>query len=61
MIKVDVETNADGFMSITVKGHAESTVCASVSTLLQSKVRFLQELSMQFPDQIRVNVKGDTK
>lgn len=61
MIKVNVKTNEDGFMNINVEGHAESSICASVSTLLQSNVRFLQELSRQFPDQIKVEVHNNEK
>lgn len=57
MIKVDVKTNPDGFMNIDVKGHAKSEICASVSTLLQSNVRFLEELQMQFPDELQVSVE----
>lgn len=43
-------------MNIEVDGHADPQLCASVSTLLQSNVRFLQELSRQYPDQITVEV-----
>lgn len=61
MINVEVETNPDGFMTIKVDGHADSTICAAVSTLLQSNVRFLQELSMQFPEEIQIKVNGGTQ
>ena len=60
-INVNVETNPDGFMTIQVEGHAESTICASVSTLLQSQVRFLQELSQAYPDEIKIKVNGGTQ
>lgn len=57
MITVNVKTNEDGFMNIQVNGHADSRICASVSTLLQSNVRFMQELSMQYPNEIKVEVE----
>jgi len=60
MIKIEVETTADGFMKIHAEGHAHTDICAAVSTALQTNVMFLQSLAMQFPDQIQVNVKGDT-
>lgn len=60
-INVNVETNPDGFMTIQVEGHAESTICAAVSTLLQSQVRFLQELSQAYPDEIKIKVNGGTQ
>lgn len=56
-INVEVQTNKDGFMNIQVEGHAQSDICSSVSTLLQSQVRYLQELSQQFPDQITIRVE----
>lgn len=58
MIQVNVTTNPDGFMQINVEGHAQTDICAVISTLLQSKVRFMQELSRDFPDQIQVKVNG---
>lgn len=61
MINVNVQTNPDGFMTIQVEGHAESNICAAVSTLLQSNVRFLQELALQFPEHIQVKVNGGTQ
>lgn len=56
MIDVKVKTNPDGFMEIKVEGHARSNVCASVSTLLQSQVRFLQELAQHYPQDLKVEV-----
>ena len=57
MIQVEVTSHDDGFMNINVKGHAKSNICASVSTLLQSNIRFMQELEIQYPDQIQVKEK----
>lgn len=56
MIHVKVTTNDDGFLTLEAKGHGKSTLCASVSTLLQSQVRYLQELAQQFPDDVQVRV-----
>ena len=55
-IHVDVVSNKDGNMTISVDGHSTSDICSSVSTLLQSQVRFMQDLAEQFPDQIKVRV-----
>lgn len=46
-------------MKIEAKGHAQSAVCASVSTLLQSSVRFLQDLSAQYPEDVNVTIKEE--
>lgn len=54
MIKVTVESKDDGYMKIEVEGHARPAVCASVSTLLQSQIRYLQELQKQFPYDLEV-------
>lgn len=59
MTEITVKTNDDGYISIEAKGHTKSVVCASVSTLLQSSVRFLQELSMQYPEDLKVTIKQD--
>lgn len=59
MIKVTVKSKADGFIDIKADGHASPVICASTSTVLQTCVRFLQELSQQFPDQINVEVEHD--
>ncbi|NRG43522.1 ribosomal-processing cysteine protease Prp [Bacillus sp. CRN 9] len=59
MTEITVRTNDDGYISIEAKGHTQSVVCASVSTLMQSSVRFLQELSEQFPDDLKVTIKKD--
>lgn len=59
MTNVEVTVGKDGYMKIEAKGHTESIVCASVSTLLQSSVRFLQELSMQYPESLQVTVKEE--
>lgn len=59
MTEVTVRTNDDGYISIEAKGHTQSVVCASVSTLMQSSVRFLQELSEQFPNDLKVTIKED--
>lgn len=61
MIYVHVETNKDGFMTVEVNGHADSRICASVSTLMQSQVRFMQELSKQYPEDIQVTINGGTR
>lgn len=58
MINVTVNTNPDGFMTVTVEGHASTDICAVVSTLMQSKVRFMQELAIQYPDEIQVKING---
>lgn len=55
--KIEVTVGNDGYMKIEVKGHTESIVCASVSTLLQSSVRFLQELAEQYPEALQVTIK----
>ena len=57
MNKVKVVVGKDGEMSIHSKGHTQSVVCASVSTLLQSTVRYMQELSMQFPEHLQVEIE----
>lgn len=57
MTQITVTVGDDGYMNIEAKGHTESIVCASVSTLLQSSVRFLQELSDQYPEALQVVVK----
>lgn len=57
MTKITVTVGNDGYLNIEAKGHTESIVCASVSTLLQSSVRFLQELSEQYPEALQVIVK----
>lgn len=57
MIEIQVTSGEDGYMKIEAKGHGQSAVCASVSTLLQSSVRFLQELSTQYPEDIKISVK----
>lgn len=57
MTEITVKTNPDGYISIEAKGHTKSVVCAAVSTLLQSSVRYLQELSMQYPDDLKVIIK----
>ncbi|MBT2680045.1 ribosomal-processing cysteine protease Prp [Bacillus sp. ISL-35] len=44
-------------MKIEAAGHAQSVVCAAVSTSLQTSVRFLQELSEQFPEDLQVTIK----
>jgi len=56
--KIEVTTDSDGYMKIEASGHTNSVICASVSTLLQSSVRFLQELSEQYPDQLQVVIKS---
>lgn len=61
MIKVEVQTNEDGFMTIKAEGHADPRLCASVSTLLQSNVRFMQELALQYPQEIQVKINGGTQ
>ncbi|MFT4415315.1 ribosomal-processing cysteine protease Prp [Fredinandcohnia humi] len=57
MTRIEVTVGNDGYMKIEAKGHTESIVCASVSTLLQSSVRFLQELSEQYPEALQVTIK----
>ena len=58
MIKIEVSTNPDGFMNIKAQGHADPRICASVSTLLQSSVRYLQELEQHFPEELEINIKA---
>jgi uncharacterized protein YsxB (DUF464 family) len=55
---IEVTTDPNGYMKIEAKGHTKSVVCASVSTLLQSSVRFLQELSEQYPNELQVVIKS---
>lgn len=43
-------------MKIEAEGHTDSKVCAAVSTLLQSSVRFLQDLEEQFPHELSVQI-----
>ncbi|AND39042.1 ribosomal-processing cysteine protease Prp [Cytobacillus oceanisediminis] len=59
MIEINITTAEDGYMKIEAKGHAQSVVCASVSTLLQSSVRFLQDLSAQYPEDVNVIIKEE--
>lgn len=59
MTNIEVTVGKDGYMKIEAKGHTESIVCASVSTLLQSSVRYLQELSEQYPEALKVSVKQE--
>lgn len=59
MTKIEVVVGEDGYMSIKAEGHTESVVCASVSTLLQSSVRYLQELSLQYPEALQVIIKEE--
>lgn len=54
---IEVTTNPDGYLKIEAKGHTESIVCSAVSTALQSNIRFLQELSEQYPDELEVVIK----
>ncbi|OLS39131.1 ribosomal-processing cysteine protease Prp [Bacillus sp. MRMR6] len=58
MTKIEVTVGEDGYMKIEAAGHTKSIVCASVSTLLQSSVRFLQELSEQYPDDLQITIKS---
>jgi uncharacterized protein YsxB (DUF464 family) len=55
--EIEVTYDGDGYVKIEAKGHTQSVVCASVSTLLQSSVRFMQELAEQYPGDLKVNVK----
>lgn len=57
MNTVTVKVGKDGEMSIHAKGHTQSVVCASVSTIMQSSVRFMQELSQQYPEHLQVNME----
>lgn len=59
MTKIQVTVGEDGHMIIEATGHAQSVVCASVSTLLQSSVRFLQELSEQYPEDLQISIKHE--
>lgn len=58
LTEVEVTTSDDGYLKIEAKGHTKSVVCASVSTVLQSSVRFLQELSEQYPNELTVTIKS---
>jgi uncharacterized protein YsxB (DUF464 family) len=44
-------------MKIEASGHTQSVVCAAVSTLLQSSVRFLVDLADQYPDALKVTIE----
>jgi|GEM_PF-2623603 len=57
MTKIEVTTHPDGYLKIEAKGHTNSVVCSAVSTALQSNIRFLQELSMQYPDELQIQIK----
>lgn len=58
MTNIKVITSDDGYMKIEADEHSKNPiVCASISTLLQSHVRFLQELSVQYPNDIKVEVE----
>ncbi|MDA6082817.1 ribosomal-processing cysteine protease Prp [Escherichia coli] len=59
MTKIEVVVGEEGYMSIKAEGHTERVVCASVSTLLQSSVRYLQELSLQYPEALQVIIKEE--
>ena len=54
--EITVKTNPDGYLSIEANGHTKSVVCAAVSTLLQSSVRYLQDLEEQFPQDLSVKI-----
>lgn len=56
MTEIIVKTNPDGYLTIEAKGHTKSVVCAAVSTLLQSSIRYLQELEEQFPNDLKVKI-----
>lgn len=56
MTEITVTTSNDGYINIEAKGHTQSVVCASISTLLQSSVRYLQELEQQFPNNLKVKI-----
>jgi uncharacterized protein YsxB (DUF464 family) len=57
MTNVEVTVGEDGYLKIEAKGHTQSIVCAAVSTSLQTSVRFLQELSAQYPDALQITIK----
>jgi len=56
MTEIKVTTNPDGYLKIEASGHTQSTVCAAVSTALQSNIRFLQELAQQYPNELKVTI-----
>lgn len=56
MTDITVTVNDDGYINIEAKGHTKSIVCASISTLLQSSIRYLQELETQFPQDLHVKI-----
>lgn len=57
MIRIEVQTKDDGLLDITANGHADPKVCSAVSALLQSSIRYMQDLQEQYPDDIRVNLR----
>lgn len=59
MIEIHVDSLEDGFMNIRVDGHADSDICRAVSAILQTNVRVLQEIAIQFPEQVKVTVKEE--
>lgn len=54
--EITVTTNPDGYLKIEAQGHTKSTICAAISTLLQSSVRYLQDLEDQFPNDLSVKI-----
>lgn len=57
--KITVTTNPDGYLKIEAEGHTDTKICAVISTLLQSSVRYLQELEEQFPHDLSVHIKDE--
>lgn len=57
MTEIKVVTSDDGYMKIEASGHTKSVVCAAVSTLLQSSVRFLVDLADQYPEALKVTIE----
>lgn len=58
-INVTVIQTPSGYMKIEVEGHAETDICAAVSTAVQSNALFLQELARQYPEHINFKIKNE--
>lgn len=57
MIKVEIETDNDGFMRIEVKGHGNPLVCAAVSATMQSAAMYLERMAQEYDEDMVVTIK----
>lgn len=57
MIKVEIESNEDGYMRIEVKGHGNPLVCSAVSATMQSAAMYLERMAREYSEDMEVAVK----